>query len=100
MKATTLVESSLYFIFSLDSLCSNDVHRHESGRCCILPFFLTFFPTFPGFPFTLIEILNVHITLQETSLVLVGKSCPLVYELSDSDAVIDHELHLAVKLSV
>ena len=41
MKATVLAESSLYLIFSLDSLRSSDVYRHESGRCRTLPFFLT-----------------------------------------------------------
>ena len=25
------------------TLCYKDVYRHESGRCCSLPFFLTFF---------------------------------------------------------
>ena len=35
-------EGTLYFIFSLDSLHSSDVYRHESGRCHTLPFFLTF----------------------------------------------------------
>ena len=34
---------ALYFIFSLGSLRSSDVHRCESGRCRTLPFFLTLF---------------------------------------------------------
>ena len=38
-----MAESSIYFIFSPGSLCSSDVYRCESGRCCTLPFFLTFF---------------------------------------------------------
>ena len=51
MKATVLDESS--FIFPLGSLRYADVYRHESGRCCTLPFFLTFFYhfTLPGFQF-------------------------------------------------
>ena len=43
MKVTVLAESSVYFIFSLGSLRCSDVYRCESGRFCILPFFLTFF---------------------------------------------------------
>ena len=43
MKPTVLTESSLYFIFSLGSLCHSNVYRHESGRSHTLPFFLTFF---------------------------------------------------------
>ena len=43
IEATVLAESSLYFIFSLGFFCSSDVYRHESGRCCTLPCFLTFF---------------------------------------------------------
>ena len=42
MKATVLAEGSVYFIFSLGSLCSSDVCRCESGRCCTLSFFLIF----------------------------------------------------------
>ena len=41
MKATVLAESS--FMFSLGSLHHVDVYRRESGRCCSLPFFVTFF---------------------------------------------------------
>jgi len=33
---------ALYFIFSQGSLYSSDVYRCESGKCCTLPFFLTF----------------------------------------------------------
>ena len=40
-KATMLGESS--FIFSPGSLCYSNVYRHESGRYCTLPFFITFF---------------------------------------------------------
>ena len=29
--------------FLLWSVCSSDVYRHESGRCCSLPFFLIYF---------------------------------------------------------
>ena len=43
MKATVLAESSIHFIFSQSSFCPSNVYRHESGRCCTLPFFLTFF---------------------------------------------------------
>ena len=32
----------LYLIFSPGSLCYSDVYRCESGRCCTLPFVLTF----------------------------------------------------------
>jgi len=39
---TVLAERSLYFIFSLDSFCSNDIYRRESDRCRTLLFFLTF----------------------------------------------------------
>ena len=42
MKATVLLKA-LYFIFSLNSLHSSDVYRHESGRCCTLSCFLKFF---------------------------------------------------------
>jgi hypothetical protein len=42
MEATVLAESSSYPIFSLGYLRYKDVHRHESGRCRSLPFFLTF----------------------------------------------------------
>ena len=43
IKVTVLAESSiLYFMFSPGSLRSSDVYRRESGRCCTLPFFLTF----------------------------------------------------------
>ena len=56
-SATVLAESSLYFIFSLGSLCSSDVYRRESDRCHILSFFSTFgfFFTFPGFHFVLMH---------------------------------------------
>jgi hypothetical protein len=30
-------------IFSLGPLCFSDVYRHESGTCCTIPFFQTFF---------------------------------------------------------
>jgi len=40
MKVTALAEKSLYFIISPGSLCSSDVNRRESGRCCTLPFLL------------------------------------------------------------
>ena len=43
MKFRVLVKTLLYFIFSLGSLRSSDIYRHESGRCCTLPFFLKFF---------------------------------------------------------
>jgi hypothetical protein len=39
MKATVLAKSSLYFIFLLGSLCSSNVYRHESSRCCTFPYF-------------------------------------------------------------
>ena len=42
-ESHVLAEISLYLIFSLGSFCPSDVYRHESGRCCTLPFFLTFF---------------------------------------------------------
>ena len=35
-----------HFIFSLWSICYADVYRHESGRFCNLPFFLTYFLSF------------------------------------------------------
>ena len=41
-----LTGSSIYFIFSLGSLFCSDVYRHEPGRCCTLPFFLTFILSF------------------------------------------------------
>ena len=28
--------------FSLSSVCSSNIYRHESGRCCSLPFFLLY----------------------------------------------------------
>ena len=42
--------------FSLWSVCSGDVYRHDTGRCRSLPFFLIYFYyfTFPGFHFILI----------------------------------------------
>ena len=43
MKATVLTKCSLYFILLPGSLCSSDVYRCKSGRCCTLTFFLTFF---------------------------------------------------------
>ena len=68
MKATVLAESSLYFIFSLGSLCSSHVYRHESGRCCTLPFFLT-------------RLLKVKI-LKSLQLLFFGKSY-LVFMIPD-----------------
>ena len=46
MRATLLVKSSLYFIFSPGSPCSINVYRCESGKCHTLPFFLTIFNLF------------------------------------------------------
>ena len=36
------VKTPYIFIFSLGSICSSDMYRHESGRCRNLPVFLTF----------------------------------------------------------
>ena len=67
MKATVLAESSIYFIFSPDSLHSSNVFRYESGRCRSLPFVLRFFYnfTFLGFPYILIYI---YTSIQRSSL--------------------------------
>ena len=80
MKVTVLAESS--FIFSPGSLHYADVYRHESGRCHILPFFLTFFMwkwkghkyKYPKNKWRPFWIYN----LSETSLLFIDKSYPLV----------------------
>ena len=41
MKDILLTDSSCFFLFSLDSVCSMAVCRHESGRCCSSLSFLT-----------------------------------------------------------
>jgi len=72
MKATVLIESFLYFIFSLGYLCYCYVYRCESGRCCTFSFFLKFFDhfTFLGFPFIL--------PFKITTCSIIGKVVPVL----------------------
>jgi NAD-dependent protein deacetylases, SIR2 family len=81
-SAIVLAESSLYLIFSLCSLRSSDVYRHESSRCCSLPFFLTLSIISPSrFSFYI----NNYFTLNVSENIL--DSCDLCLVIGTSSVV-------------
>ena len=81
MKAIVFTESSLYFIFSPDSLRSSDIFRRESGRCHTVSFFFTYLSFHLDYPFFLFHLpviiwmnyLNVFTTFPEISSLFIGK---------------------------
>ena len=85
MKAKVLAETSLYFIFSLGSLCSSDVYRRESGRFRTLPFFLTFFLSFhlSRFSFYIIKCTYVMIICSVCCSVCLHRSAARSVSLMD-----------------